>query len=177
MTDAIELAPQPVWAARVLCGHGGILGRSETVTDWATNWAADRADDDCEPSAPGGWQVGVSAATRTEVEVVLAAVAAARGTAQGAGLPVASLLVRVATGSRLPQCSVLIAEGDQLAALTWGRRLGIVELGGWEYAVTSTPTADDLAWSPLAPGTVAALDPCGPTIFPLNPPVPTEESR
>ncbi|WP_017935129.1 hypothetical protein [Nocardioides sp. Iso805N] len=170
MTDAIELAAQPVWAARVVCGHRGALGRPETLTAWA-------ADDDCEPSAPGGWQVGVSAATQTEVEAVLAAVATARGTADGPGLPVASLLVRVATRARLPQCSVLIADGDQLAALTWGRRLGIVELGGWEYAVTSTPPADDLAWSPLAPGTVAALDPCGPTIFPLHPPVDTEESR
>ncbi|WGL50986.1 hypothetical protein P5P86_13545 [Nocardioides sp. BP30] len=176
MTDAITLTTQPVWTARVLCGHHAVLGRAETVAGWTS-------DDGCDVTGTGAgtgtgaWRIGVDAATAEEIERVHAAVASERDAPGGADLPAASLLVRAATRHRLPACSILLADGDQLAALAWGLPLGVVELGGWEYAVAATPPAGDSAWVPLAPGTVAALDPCGPTTFPLHAPLDPEAPR
>lgn len=168
---AQPVAPQPTWTGRVVCGHRAVLGRQATVASWDS-------DDDCTAAEVGGWQIGVAAATPADAAAVLAAVAAARegGAPGGAPEPVASILVRVATRGALPECSILLADGDQVAALAWGRPLGVVELGGWEYAVTSSPPGPDMSWAPLATGTLAALDPCGPTRFSLGTAaVPTEE--
>lgn len=173
MAAAEATSPAPVWTSRVVCGHGAVLGRSGTADAWAEKWAAVRTDGSthggCATAVLDGWQVGIRA-DDADVATVLAAVAQAR-----AAGPPASVLVRAATRTSLPDCSILIADGEQLAALSWGLPLGMVELGPWEYAVTGP--ADEPTWTPLAAGSVAALDPCGPTVFLLHAPALIEEVR
>ncbi|KRF11023.1 hypothetical protein [Nocardioides sp. Soil796] len=144
------------WTSAVACRHRGALGHAQTVATWA-------AHPDCEGAAQlDGWQVGIDAATADERTAVIEALAPIRK----AGLPLSSALVRLVTRNDVPPCSVLLADGEQLAALAWGRGLALLELGNWEYAVGS-PADDDQAWSPLSVGTVVDLDQCGPTRFTL----------
>ena len=154
------MSPDP-WISTVTCGHRGVLGRASTVAAWT--------DAACcaEATTADGWRVGVEA---DDPSVVHRSVAALRRL----NLPVGPALARLSR-QRLPSCSILLSDGDGLAALAWGRPLGLVEIDRWEYAMTSEPPAG-APWAAVSPGTLIDLADCGPTVFHLPYPDDLQES-
>ena len=148
------------WVSRVVCEHAAVLGRAPTVEAWPRH----AGDTPCSTPPPVhdrqvGWQVGVRARTpgdRQRVHEALASIGADH-------LPLAGAIARLSRAD-LPACSVLLGDGELAAGLAWGEPLGLGEIGAWEYALTSESLADH-PWTPLAAGTIAVLDSCGPTVF------------
>lgn len=150
------------WISRVVCDHHAVLGRAPTVDAWPPHAAAEATCTHAEHV--GGWTVGIAAPTEEARSHVRDAVASVSED----DLPLASAAGRL-TRLGLPECSLLLSDGEYAAGIAWGRPLGLGEIGAWEYALTSTPLPGH-PWTPLALGTIAFLDSCGPTLFRL--PVP-----
>lgn len=151
------------WVSRVVCDHHAVLGRAPTVDGWL---AHDEREGCRHAERVGAWTVGIAAPTEQARAQVREAVASV----SEHDLPLASAAGRL-TRLGLPECSLLLSDGEYAAGIAWGQPLGLGEIGAWEYALTSTPLTDH-PWTPLPLGTIAFLDACGPTIFRL--PHPTE---
>lgn len=148
-----------------------VLGRDATVRAWMSRAGPTAA------IAHERWQIGVRAASAVDQDRVVHALA----DGHDANLAVGPGLMRAVTRFDLPACSILVADGEQVAALSWGRPLGLAELGDWEYVVSTTPpvlaTGSRTAqWRLLPPGMLLVLDPCGPTYFPLPLPPDLEQT-
>jgi len=148
-----------------------VLGRDATVRAWLSGAGLTAA------IAHERWQIGVRTASAVDKDQVVHALADAHDASLGVGPG----LMRAVTGFHLPACSILVADGEQVAALSWGRPLGLAELGDWEYIVSTTPpvlaTGSRTAqWRLLPPGMLLVLDPCGPTYFPLPLPPDLEQT-
>ena len=146
------------WGAALDCPHRGVLGRDTTRAQWRHSGCGNAAEQ------INGWRL---ATVGLEPPILAALLRQARDD----GLPVASALVRVATRHRLPDCSVLLTDGEDLAALAWGRPMYLLDLGGWEYVAAAEPPTDSpVDPDPLPARSVLALSPCGQTRFALHPP-------
>lgn len=140
------------WMSTVRCAHTALLARAETIDRWPGDHAG------CHSSSVSGWQVGISGGDLEQQSAIRTRLA----TLHDSGLPVAAALAAL-TRTDLPQCTVLLSDSEYAAGLAWGAPLGLVELDRWEYALTTSASAQP--WQPLAHGTIIALDSCGPTIF------------
>src|SRR5581483_9542290 len=133
---------------------------ASTVATWTNSGCCDSA------TAVGAWRVGVDTASAADEARVIDRIAALDSVAlDSVGLPASATLARLSRED-LPRCSILLSDGRSVAALTWGRPLGLTEIDRWEYAVTSEPTSGS-AWTPLPSGTLIDLADCGPTVFSL----------
>lgn len=158
-----DVPPDP-WIGAVGCRHRAVLARSSTVAAWTSPECCPAQDPIAE------WQLGVDAATSTDTLEVQQTIAALRSLA----LPPSATLARLSRED-LPPCSILLSDGQCVAALVWGRPLGLVEIDRWEYAVTSS-RQPGAVWSRLESGTLIDLADCGPTFFSLPCPHTAKES-
>lgn len=148
------MAPDP-WIGAVNCRHRAVLARASTVTAWTSA--------DCCDSAVtiGVWRLAVDATDPADAALILNRVDALHTLGQ----PASATLARLSRED-LPSCSILMSDGQSIAALTWGHPLGLIEIDRWEYAITSGPVPGAV-WTSLPSGTLVDLADCGPTLFSL----------
>lgn len=135
--------------ARVHCRHLAALGEDRARLGACTDPACPT------PLSEGPWTFAGPGDVFQDVLVELA---------DGRSLAGALLLV---AERRTPGQALLLADGEQVAAVASGPGVRVRTLGGGAYAVAAGPVGEPAAWSDLPAGTVLLLDPCGVTTTPL----------